>query len=74
MALDLRAGQAYVRENGRVHYRALPPGINPNSYPNESPMGSTPSGSAKPTIGHVLPLNLEIDRDGGSRASASGRS
>jgi hypothetical protein len=35
-------------------------------------MGSTPSGSASPMIGAVLPPHLEIDRDGGSRASAGG--
>jgi hypothetical protein len=49
------------------------PQINPNRYPNESPMGSTPSGSAKPMTGAALPPHLEIDRDGGSRASAGGR-
>lgn len=41
--------------------------------PNEETMGSTPSGSAKPTIGAALPPHHEIDRDGGSRASAGGR-
>jgi hypothetical protein len=36
-------------------------------------MGSTPSGSAKPVSGPALPPHLEIDRDGGSRASAGDR-
>jgi hypothetical protein len=36
-------------------------------------MGSTPFGNAKPATGAVLPPQHEIDRDGGSRASASGR-
>ena len=41
--------------------------------PNEEIMGSTPSGSAKPITGAALPPHLEIDRDGGSRASAGRR-
>jgi len=35
-------------------------------------MGSTPSGTATPMIGAALPKHLEIDRAGGSRASAGG--
>ena len=40
---------------------------------NEETMGSTPSGTATPMIGAALPKHLEIDRAGGSRASAGGR-
>jgi len=58
---------------GPARARARHRGINPNSYPNEETMGSTPSGSAKPTTGVALPPHREIDRDGGSRASAGGR-
>jgi hypothetical protein len=38
-------------------------------------MGSTPFGNAFPiaSIGAALPPHIEIDRDGGSRASAGGR-
>ena len=59
--------------SGRLRPCASAHYINPNSYPNESPMGSTPSGSAKPTTGAALPPHLKNDRDGGSRASASRR-
>jgi hypothetical protein len=38
-------------------------------------MGSTPYGNAIPmtSIGLVLPPHIEIDRDGGSRASVGGQ-
>jgi len=42
---------------------------------NESAMGSTPYGSAAPlhAIGPVLPPQIEIDRDGGSRVGVGGQ-
>ena len=55
--------------SGPVHPGARLRSINPN----EETMGSTPNGSAKPVTGDALPPHLEIDRDGGSRASAGGR-
>jgi hypothetical protein len=69
MALDFGAGRAYLADSGDVH--RCPPPL--QHQPDEETMGSTPSGSAKPTTGAALPPHLEIDRDGGSRASVGGR-
>jgi hypothetical protein len=47
----------------------LPPHFNPN----EETMGSSQPGSTPSMIGAGLPQHFEIDRAGGSRASAGGR-
>jgi hypothetical protein len=51
---------------------ARPP---PRFSSNDETMGSTPFGNAFPiaSIGAALPPHIEIDRDGGSRASVGGR-
>ena len=73
MCLTWAGGGTICAISDRVRSCASARNVNPNSYPNESPMGSTPSGSAKPTTGAALPTHLKNDRDGGSRASASRR-
>jgi hypothetical protein len=67
--LDFDPRQAYLHDCGYCE-RCFQDRV----QPDERAMGSTPYGNATPakSIGAALPPQIEIDRDGGSRAGVGG--